>query len=82
MPRCRSIFAKRILNGPFRRPHPRSPLTVPIAIALVLVLGGTLIFSATRATASVEDGTRFIKWMLVVFACFLILAALPIVIAF
>lgn len=51
-------------------------------MALVLVLGISLIYAATRATATVEDGHVFIRWMLVVFFCFLLLASLPVVIAY
>lgn len=57
-------------------------LTIPAAVALAVTLGVTLVFAATRATASVEDGTAFVRWMLVVFLAFLLLAALPIVLAF
>ncbi len=66
-----------------RDPTPlRNTVTIPIAVALVLGLGVLLIFAATRATASVEDGSSFIRWMVVVFICFLVMASLPVVIAF
>lgn len=57
-------------------------VTVPVAVALVLALGAALVFSATRATASVDQGRSFIRWMLLVFVCFVLLASLPVVIAF
>ena len=57
-------------------------VTIPIAIALVVGLGVFLIFAAVRATASVEDGPAFVRWMVAVFICFLVLASLPVVIAF
>jgi len=57
-------------------------VTIPLAVALVVGLGAALIYAATRATATVEEGHIFIRWMLVVFLCFLLLAALPVVIAF
>lgn len=53
-----------------------------LAVALVLGLGILLVFAATRATATVEDGPTFVRWMAVVFLCFLVLAAIPVVIAF
>lgn len=61
-------------------PHPI--VSIPVAVALVVGLGLALIYAATRATATVEDGRTFIRWMLVVFLCFLLLASLPVVIAF
>lgn len=57
-------------------------MNTPLAVALVAGLGLTLIFAATRATATVEEGSTFIRWMVVVFVCFLLLAALPVVVAF
>lgn len=54
--------------------------TVP-ALILVLTLGGFLTFSATRATASVERGGVFLRWMLVVFAMYLALITLPLIMA-
>ena len=53
-----------------------------VAVGIVLALGGTLVYSASRATAHVEEGGRFVRWMLVVFACFLILASLPIILSY
>ena len=44
--------------------------------------GVALIYAATRATATVDQGRSFIQWMLVVFVCFVLLASLPVVIAF
>ena len=57
-------------------------MTIPLAVVLVVALGISLIYAATRATATVEEGRVFIRWMLVVFVCFLLLASLPVVIAF
>ena len=53
-------------------------MNTTIAVGIVLVLGATLVYSASRATSHVQEGGRFVKWMLVVFACFLVLASLPI----
>ena len=61
-------------------PATRAMHTVP-AVLLVLALGGLLTFSATRATASVEQGSVFLRWMLVVFAMYLALITLPLVMA-
>lgn len=60
----------------------RETVTVPLAVSLVVALGVALSYAATRATATVEEGHVFIRWMLVVFVCFLLLASLPVVIAF
>lgn len=57
-------------------------MSVPLAIVLVLGLGSVLVFGATRATATVEEGRTFIRWMVVVFAAFLVLASLPVVVSF
>lgn len=51
------------------------------AVLLVVVLGVALTVAATRATASVQDGSTFLKWMVVVFVTFLALISLPVVIA-
>lgn len=53
-------------------------MPVPLAVALVLVVGGALVFSATRASLSVDRGPVFIRWMLVVFVCFLLLVSVPV----
>ncbi len=57
-------------------------MSTPIAILLALVAGALLTFAATRATASVHQGSTFLRWMLVVFATYLALITLPVVIAF
>ena len=50
----------------------------PLAVILVLATGAALTFGATRATASVQNGKRFVRWMLTVFAAYLVLLTLPI----
>jgi hypothetical protein len=57
-------------------------MSVPLAILVVLLLGSALVFSATRATSTVSEGGRFVRWMLVVFVCFLALAALPVLLSY
>ena len=57
-------------------------MNTTLAVAIVVVLGATLVYSASRATSHVEEGGRFVRWMLVVFACFLILASLPILLSY
>ena len=57
-------------------------MNTTIAVGIVLVLGATLVYSASRATSHVQEGGRFVKWMLVVFACFLVLASLPILFSY
>lgn len=49
----------------------------PVWIVAAIVAGGGLIFFATRATATVGQGTTFVKWMLAVFAAFIVLASIP-----
>lgn len=71
-----------MLRYPSAEPSRRTgTVTVPAAVALVVALGVALIFGATRATATVDQGRAFIRWMLVVFICFVLLASLPVVIA-
>lgn len=57
-------------------------MTIPVAVAIVVGLGLALIYAATRATATVDQGPVFLRWMLMVFVCFIVLAALPVVIAY
>jgi threonine/homoserine/homoserine lactone efflux protein len=57
-------------------------MTTTTALIVVLALGALLTFGATRATASVREGPAFLRWMLVVFATYLALMALPVVVAF
>lgn len=57
-------------------------MNTTVAVAIVLILGATLVYSASRATSHVEEGGRFVRWMLVVFACFLVLASLPILLSY
>ena len=50
----------------------------PLAwVGVAIVCGVALIGGASRATVSVHDGPAFVKWMVVVFAAFLALAAIP-----
>lgn len=53
-----------------------------VAVFLVVLLGVALTVAATRATASVQDGAVFVRWMVVVFVTFLALITLPVVLAF
>lgn len=57
-------------------------MSTPVAILLALATGALLTFGATRATASVHHGKAFLRWMIVVFATYLALITLPVVIAF
>ncbi len=47
-------------------------------ILAVVAVGIVLIFGASRATVSVNEGRTFVRWMLVVFAAFLLLASIPV----
>lgn len=53
-----------------------------VAVLLALAVGFLLTWGATRATASVHQGRVFLRWMMVVFAAYLALITLPVVIAF
>lgn len=57
-------------------------MNTPLAVLLALVVGAALTFSAARATATVQRGKVFVRWMLVVFATYLALITLPVVLAF
>ncbi len=46
-------------------------------VGVAIVFGVLLIWGASKATVSVHDGRVFVKWMMVVFAAFLALAAIP-----
>lgn len=54
-------------------------MSTPLAVLIVVLAGGSLIYAATRAAQSVREGPVFLRWMVVVFACFVILAALPVI---
>lgn len=56
-------------------------MKIAAAVLLVLVLGALLTFGATRATASVQDGKLFLRWMLVVFVMYLVMISLPVLVA-
>ena len=47
-------------------------------VGVAIAVGILLIWGASKATVSVNDGRAFVKWMVVVFAAFLMLAAIPI----
>jgi len=49
---------------------------------LVLLTGGLLTFAAVRATASVREGSTFLRWMVAVFAAYIALITLPVIIGF
>jgi hypothetical protein len=57
-------------------------MSIPLAILPVLGVGVLLTFGATRATANVQRGRIFLRWMVVVFVTYLVLIALPVVIGF
>ena len=56
-------------------------MKIAASVLLVLALGALLTFGATRATASVQDGKAFLRWMLVVFVMYLVMISLPVIIA-
>lgn len=53
-----------------------------LSVAVALAVGGALTLAATRATASVQEGRAFLRWMIVVFATYLVLISLPVVVGF
>jgi len=55
-------------------------VSTPIAFILALSIGGTLTFAATQATASVMKGRTFLRWMLAVFAAYVALISLPVLV--
>lgn len=57
-------------------------MNTPVAVLLALLVGGLLTFGATRATANVQKGGIFLRWMLVVFVTYLALITLPVALAF
>lgn len=57
-------------------------MSTPIAVLLALTVGSLLTFAATRATASVQRGKAFLRWMVVVFLTYLALITLPVALAF
>lgn len=57
-------------------------MSTPLAVLLAVMTGALLTFGATRATASVHRGKVFLRWMLVVFATYVALISLPVIVAF
>ena len=57
-------------------------MSTPLAVVLVLLTGGLLTFAAVRATASVREGSTFLRWMVAVFAAYIALITLPVIIGF
>jgi len=57
-------------------------MSAPLAVLLAVVTGALLTFGAARATVSVHHGKVFLRWMLVVFATYLALISLPVIVAF
>lgn len=53
-----------------------------VAVLLVVLLGVGLTLAASKATASVDDGPVFLRWMVVVFVTFLALISLPVFVGF
>ena len=54
-------------------------MSTPLAVILVLATGTALTIAATKATAHVKRGTLFLRWMLIVFAAYILLISLPII---
>ncbi|MFQ5538041.1 MAG: hypothetical protein ACE5GJ_11410 [Gemmatimonadota bacterium] len=52
------------------------------AVATVLVIGVLLTLAAAQTTASVQDGKKFIRWMVVVFLTYVALITFPVLVAF
>jgi hypothetical protein len=53
-----------------------------LSVLFALVVGSALTFAATRATNSVREGRTFLRWMIVVFATYLVLISLPVLVGF
>ena len=57
-------------------------MRITLAVAAVLALGGLLVLAASKASASVERGELFVRWMVVVFVTYAALIGLPAVAGF
>jgi hypothetical protein len=55
-------------------------MRLPVLLALVALFGGTLLVAATRATATVDRGRVFVRWMILAFAAFVGLVSLPLIV--
>jgi hypothetical protein len=55
-------------------------MSLPILLAVIVALGVALLVASNRATANVQRGRIFVRWMLVAFLAYIGLAALPILI--
>ena len=52
-------------------------MSAAIAVPIVLLLGVALTWGAIRATATVQRGRSFLRWMIVVFVVYLAMLSLP-----
>ena len=59
-----------------------TPLSTPLAVLFVVATGAALTFAATKATANVTRGKLLLRWMVVVFAAYMMLITLPILFGF
>lgn len=53
-------------------------MSAAIAVPIVLLLGAALTWGAIRATATVQKGRTFLRWMIVVFVVYLAMISLPV----
>jgi hypothetical protein len=57
-------------------------LSLPVMLVMVFALGGLLLFSASKATSTIEQGTVFVRWMILAFVAYAGLVSIPLAVGF
>lgn len=57
-------------------------MSLPLLLAAALALGALLLVAASKATATVEKGSTFVRWMILAFLAYAGLVALPLAVGF
>lgn len=57
-------------------------MNLPLLLLLVAALGALLLLAASRATRTVEQGTVFVRWMVLAFVAYAGLVSVPLIVGF
>lgn len=57
-------------------------MNLALVLVLVVALGAVLLLAASRATRTVEQGTVFVRWMILAFVAYAGLVSIPLAVGF
>ncbi len=57
-------------------------MSLALLLLLVAALGALLLLAASRATRTVEQGTVFVRWMVLAFVAYAGLVSVPLIVGF